>query len=183
MIARTTTVLVGMLWMAAVALVAQAPVTRANVVTISATIQAIDATTRSLTLRDDKGIEDTFTVGPTVQRFNELKVGQKVNITYYESLVLQLVKPGEKAGGASFEAALERAKTKLPAGTVAVQDKATVTVKAVDPAVPSITVTTADGRTVTRMVEDKKNIEGVKAGDRIDITFTRALVTSVENPK
>jgi len=33
------------------------------------------------------------------------------------------------------------------------------------------------------MVEDKKNIEGVKAGDRIDITFTRALVTSVENPK
>ena len=95
MIARTTTVLVGMLWMAAVALpVAQAPVTRANVVMISATIQAIDATTRSLTLRDDKGIEDTFTVGPTVQRFNELKVGQKVNITYYESLVLQLVKPG-----------------------------------------------------------------------------------------
>jgi Cu/Ag efflux protein CusF len=106
-----------------------------------------------------------------------------VNITYYESLVLQLVKPGEKSGGARFEAALERAKTKLPAGTVAVQDKATVTVKAVDPAVPSITVTTADGRTVTRMVEDKKNIEGVKAGDRIDITFTRALVTSVENPK
>ena len=184
MIARTTTVLVGMLWMAAVALpVAQAPVTRANVVMISATIQAIDATTRSLTLRDDKGNEDTFTVGPTVQRFNELKVGQKVNITYYESLVLQLVKPGEKAGGASVEAALERAKTKLPAGTVAVQDKATVTVKAVDPAVPSITVTTADGRTVTRMVEDKKNIEGVKPGDRIDITFTRALVTSVENPK
>ena len=71
----------------------------------------------------------------------------------------------------------------VPAGTVAVQDKATVTVKAVDPAVPSITVTTADGRTVTRMVEDKKNIEGVKAGDRIDITFTRALVTSIENPK
>ena len=45
MIARTTTVLVGMLWMAAVALpVAQAPVTKANVVTISATIQAMTAT-------------------------------------------------------------------------------------------------------------------------------------------
>ncbi len=184
MTARTMTVLVGMLWTAAVALpVAQAPVTKVDMVKMSATIQAIDSTTRTLTLRDDKGNEDTFTVGPAVQRFNELKVGQRLNVTYYESLVLQLVKPGEKGGGASFEAALERAKTKLPAGTVAVQDKATVTVKAVDAAVPSITVTTADGRTVTRMVEDKKNIEGVKAGDKIDITFTRALVTNVENAK
>jgi Cu/Ag efflux protein CusF len=184
MTARTTTVLVGMLWMAAVALpVAQAPVTKANVLKISATIQAIDSTTRSITLRDDKGNEDTFTVGDAVQRFNELKVGQKVNITYYESIVFQLLKPGEAGGGTSVEAALDRAKSALPAGTVAVQDKATVTVKAVDPAVPSITVTTADGRTVTRKIENKKNIEGVKAGDKIDITFTRALVTSVENAK
>ena len=43
MIARTTTVLVGMLWMAAVALpVAQAPVTRANVVMISGPSKSAD---------------------------------------------------------------------------------------------------------------------------------------------
>jgi hypothetical protein len=180
--ARKTMWLVAMLWIAAVALpVAQAPVTKSNVMKITATIQAIDSTTRTLTLRDDKGNEDTFSVGDGVQRFNELKVGQKVNITYYESIVFQLLKPGEKGSGTSIEAALDRAKSALPAGTVAVQDKATVTVKAVDPAVPSITVTTADGRTVTRKIENKKNIEGVKAGDKIDITFTRAFVTSVQN--
>jgi len=184
MTVRTTTLLVAMLWMAAVALPgAQAPVTKANVVKISATIQAIDSTTRSITLRDDKGNEDTFSVGPAVQRFNELKVGQKVNITYYESIVFQLVKPGEKGSGTSIDAAFDRAKSALPAGTLAVQDKATVTVKAVDPAVPSITVVTPDGRTVTRKIEDKKNIAGVKAGDKIDITYTRALVTDVQNAK
>ena len=182
--AQTTTVLVAMLWMAAVALpLAQAPVTKANVIKIDATIQAIDQTTRTLTLRDDKGNEDTFSVGESVQRFNELKVGQKVNITYYESIVFQVLKPGEKGSGTSVEAALDRAKSALPAGTLAVQEKATVTVKAVDPAVPSITVTTPDGRTVTRKIENKKNIEGVKAGDKIDITFTRAFVTSVQNAK
>ena len=182
--ARTTTVLVTMLWMAAVALpLAQAPVTKSNMIKISATIQAIDSTTRTLTLRDDKGNEDTFIAGDAVKRFNELKVGQKVNITYYESIVFQLVKPGEKGSGASIEAAFDRAKSALPAGTLAVQDKATVTVKAVDPAVPSITVTTPDGRTVTRKIENKKNIEGVKVGDKIDITFTRAVVTSVEDAK
>jgi len=49
--------------------------------------------------------------------------------------------------------------------------------------VPSITVTTDDGRTVSRKVEDKKNIEGVKAGDKIDITYTQALLTSIETAK
>jgi Cu/Ag efflux protein CusF len=164
-------------------LLAQQPVTKANVVKINATIQAIDATTRAITLRDDKGNEDIFTAGPAVQRFNELKVGQRVSITYYESLVLQLLKPGEKGGGASLEAALNRAKSELPAGTLATQDKATVTVKAVDMAVPSITVVTQDGRTVTRKIEEKKYLEGVKPGDKIDITFTRAIVTEVQNAK
>jgi hypothetical protein len=179
-----TTMLAMMIWVAGAAMpLAQAPVTKANVIKVTATIQAIDATSRSVTLRDDKGNEDTFSVGPAVQRFNELKVGQKVNITYYESIVFQLVKPGEKGSGESLDIALDRAKSALPAGTVATQDKATVTVKAVDPAVPSITVVTADGRTVTRKIEDKKNIAGVKAGDKIDITYTRAVVTSVQDAK
>ena len=180
----TTTVLATMVWLAgSTLLMAQEPVSKGNVVKVSATIQAIDATSRAITLRDDKGNEDVYSVGPAVQRFNELKVGQKLNITYYESIVLQVLKPGEKGGGESFEAALNRANSALPAGTVATQDKATVTVTAVDTAVPSITVATADGRSVTRKIEQKKYLEGLKAGDKIDITYTRGVVTSVENPK
>jgi len=178
------TILAAMIWVTAAALPqAQAPVTKANVVKVTATIQAIEASTRTITLRDDKGNEDSYSVGPAVQRFNELKVGQKVNITYYESIVFQLLKPGEPGSGESLEVGLNRAKSALPAGTVATQDKATVTVKAVDPAVPSITVTTADGRVVTRKVEDKKNIANVKPGDKIDITYTRAVLASVEEAK
>ena len=184
MTSRITTTLVTMLWLTGPALtLAQQPVSKANVLKINATIQAIDATTRTITLRDDKGDEDAFSVGDTVQRFDELKVGQKVNVTYYESIVFQVLKPGETGGGTSFEAALTRAKSALPAGTIATQDKATVTVKAVDPAVPSISVATEDGRMVTRKIENKKYLEGVKPGDRIDITFTRALVTEVSNAK
>jgi hypothetical protein len=59
----------------------------------------------------------------------------------------------------------------------------TVTVKSVDMTVPSITVTTADGRTVTRKVDKKSVLEGVKAGDQIDITSSEALLVSVERPK
>ena len=164
-------------------LAAQAPVTKSTSVTATATIQAIDTTKRIVTLRDEKGQEDAYSVGPEVKRFDELKVGDKVKMTYYESMVFQLHKPGEKVNPATLDAALERAKSALPAGTLSVQEKTTVTVKAIDPAVPSVTVTTQDGRTVTRKIENKKNIEGLKVGDQIDITYTRAVLTSVERSK
>ena len=180
---KTSVILVGVLWLANTAPNHAQTVSKGTSVTGTATIQAIDTTTRRITLRTDKGEEDTFTVGPGVTRFNEFKVGDKVKMTYYESIVYQVRKPGAAANVAEDAAAFNRAKGALPAGTIATQEKTTVTVKAVDPAVPSVTVTTEDGRTVTRKIEDKKNIAGLKPGDRIDITYTQAMVTSVEPSK
>jgi hypothetical protein len=129
---------------------AQKTVSKANTITATATVEAVDYSARHVMLKNEKGETDTFAVDPAVKRFDSLKVGDKVKLTYYESLVFQLVKPGQKSSGASDEAALTRAKGALPAGSIATQEKRTVTVKAVDPAVPSITVTTDDGRTVSR---------------------------------
>lgn len=159
---------------------AQQTVSKANMVHATATIQAIDSTARRLTLRNDSGEEQLYIAGPEVQRFDQLKVGDKVRMTYYESIVFQLRKPGDKANPKSDEAALTRAKGVLPGATIATQEKRTVTVTAVDPAASSITVRTEDGRTVTRKVDDKKNLTGVSVGDRVDITYTEALLTGVE---
>src|SRR4029450_1256143 len=178
MMRKSTTILAAFLWLAGlVAVHAQETVTKANSATSTATIQAIDKTARTVTLRNEKGEEDIYAVGSNVARFDELKVGDRVRMTYYDSLVFQLLKPGQKADAPSFEAALNRAKSALPAATVATQEKRTVTVNSVDMNVPSITVTDS-GRLVTRKVDDKKNLEGVKAGDRIEITYTRAVVTA-----
>ena len=155
-------------------------VTKSGTVSASATIQAIDSTSRSLTLRNEKGEEDTFQVGPEMKRFDELKVGDKVKVTYNESIVFQVRKPGDKPPATGDTAGYSAGKGKLPAGTLGAQQRTTVTVKAIDPKAPSITVVTEDGRTVTRRIEDPKNLEGVKVGDRIDITYTQALLVSIE---
>jgi Cu/Ag efflux protein CusF len=44
-------------------------------------------------------------------------------------------------------------------------------------------VKTDDGSRVTYHVENKNNLEGVKVGDRIEITFTRALMITVADSK
>ena len=71
-------------------------VKKSESVTATATIQAIDKANRLVTLKDEKGAEDTMQVGPAMKRFDELKVGDKVKVTYYESLVLQVRKPGDR---------------------------------------------------------------------------------------
>ena len=73
----------------------QAPITKTKSVSATATIQAIDATKKTITLKDETGVEDTYSVGPEVKRFDELKVGDTVKMTYYESVVLVVRKPGE----------------------------------------------------------------------------------------
>ena len=157
-------------------------VTKQNQVTATATIKAIDPATRSITLRAENGDEDTFTVGPEVKRFDQLKVGDTIKATYYESLVFQLRKPGEAAPSSGSIAAGGRLKD-MPGAVVGTQQTTSVTVKAVDMNVPSITVVTDDGRTMTRKIAEKKNLEGVKAGDRIDITYTQGFMVAAEAAK
>src|SRR5262245_51917496 len=139
---------------------ARQAVSKSESVSTTATIQAIDKANRLVTLRDEKGAEDTMVVGPEMKRFDELKVGDKVKVTYTESLVLQVRKPGDTAKPADT-AKLTKGTGASPSATLSRQQSTSVEVLAIDQKLPSITVKTADGRTVTRKVEDRKNIEGV----------------------
>jgi hypothetical protein len=154
-------------------------VTKQNEATATFTIKAIDQATRSVTLTQANGDEDTFTVGPEVTRFNQLKVGDRIKATYHESLVFQLRKPGAPAAPPTSSIAGGRLKDQ-PGGAIGAQQTMSVTVKAVDMKVPSLTVTTPDNRTLTRKIADAKNLEGVHPGDRIDITYTQALLVAAE---
>jgi hypothetical protein len=45
---------------------------------------------------------------------------------------------------------------------------------------PSVTVLTEDGRTVGLKVEEEKNLEDVNVGDKVEITYTEAVMISVK---
>ena len=157
-------------------------VTRQDQVTETATITAIDKGSRSVTLQAANGDRKTFTVGPAVTRFNQLKVGDVIRATYYESLVLQLRKPGAAVAPSTSASVAERLKDR-PGGVVAVQETTAVTVKAVDTNVPSLTVVTAAGLTETWKIADRKNLEGVVPGDRIEMTYSKGVVVAAEPAK
>ena len=160
---------------------AQKPVTKTETVSVTAKIEAIDHTTRQVSLKDKDGHLETLYCGPEVKRFDELKVGDTVTFTYYESVAHQVRKPGQAGSApASGDPKLTRGTGAKPSATVAQQMTATVTIKAIDANVPTVTVLTEDGRTVSLKVEDKKNLEGVKVGDKVEVTYTQAFVVSVK---
>jgi Cu/Ag efflux protein CusF len=159
-----------------------ASVTKGAITTETATIVAIDSTNRILSLKLSDGTIDTLFCGPEVQRFSELKVGDKVTFKYYESIVYAIQQPGAKPP-ADAPPTLVRGTGPKPGGTMSQQVTAVVTVQAIDTAVGSITIKTEAGETMSFKVEDKSNLKGVKVGDKIQITYTQALAISVEAPK
>lgn len=155
------------------------PVTES--VTVTATIEAIDHTNRLVTLKGAKGNLTTVQADESIKRFHELKVGDKVTATYYESIAVNVRKPGTPAPKA-VDAAVTRA-TGGPGATAAVQETVTVTVQSIDRANRSVTVRKQDGSVVSLRVQNPQYLEAVKEGDTVDITYTRALLLKAEPAK
>jgi ribosomal protein S17 len=161
---------------------AQKPVTVGDVVTEAFTIEAIDSSSRIVTLKDKEGNLEDLYCGPEVQRFDALKVGDTVTFRYYESVVSALRRPGQAAKPAE-SGGVTRTPGTRPGATISQQMTATVTIQAIDAKVPSVTVKSDKGRQMSFRIQDAKNLEGYKVGDTVEVTYTQALAVSVEPAK
>ena len=157
------------------------PKTESGSVTLKTTIEAIDHAARTVTLKGKDGNYETLYAGPEIKRFDELKVGDKVSFKYTESVAVRIRKPGDPVqASSSGEPSIVRGATEKPSGTMTQQVTATVMVKAVDPKGSSITFSGEDGRSVSVRVDDKSLVKNVHPGDKIEVTYTTALLVSVE---
>ena len=178
---RKTLVVLAALMTAPVVAQAQKPVTETAAVEVTAKIDAIDRSARLITLTDKDGESETIYAGPEVKRFDELKVGDTVTFRYYESVAMVIRKPGDPTTPPpASDPKLVRGTGAKPSATMSKQDTATVTIKAIDAKIPAITVLTDDGRTLDFRVEDPKKLTGLKAGDKVEVTYTQAVLVSVK---
>jgi hypothetical protein len=149
---------------------------------VTATIEAIERASRTVTLKEGDGTYHTIDVPADVTKFDGMKVGDKITVRYYENVVIRKKAPGEKDKDTD-SAALTGTAGKKPGGTGATQRTITATITQLDPKIPSITFTGPNGWKYSSKVEDKEAIKQVKVGDKVDITWTEAMLVSVEAPK
>jgi Cu/Ag efflux protein CusF len=179
-VTKRAALVLALLAAAPVVALAQTGVKKAQSVEVTATVEAIDHTNRIVTLRNADGVVE-LGVGPEIKRFDELKVGDKITFTYMESVLAEIHKAAASdKGTASSDPQVTRGKGPRPSGMVSQTQKATVTIQAIDANVPSVKVQTADGQSLSFKVQDKAKLTGLKVGDKVDITYTEALMVSVK---
>lgn len=148
----------------------------------TATVEAIERSTREVTLQKENGEFVTTTVPPDMKRFDTLKIGDKISVKYYDNIVLRVKLPGEKDVDTS-EASTTPAAGTTPGGTKAKQRTITATITEIDPKVPSITFKGPNNWTYSSRVLDTDALKKVKVGDKVDITWTEAVLISLDAAK
>jgi hypothetical protein len=159
--------------------VAQSKTIKAEMRVETGTVEAIEASTRTVTLKKTDGTFVTTIAGSEVKRFDEIKIGDKVTARYYETIVI-MMKPNSEPGVDTRTTATTGSGQAMPGGTMARQRTITAVITAIDTAAPSISFKGPNGWTYSSRVQDTEALAKVKVGDRVDIVWTEAMLVSLE---
>jgi Cu/Ag efflux protein CusF len=144
------------------------------------TVQSIDMTTRLVTVRGPAGELRTLRAPESATRLGEVKVGDRVSMTYYDNIVIRK-KAKDEPDVSSKEAAL--VKNEGPGGGTASRQTQTMVIEAINPKTPSISIKGKNGWTHITKIQNKSALEDMKVGDRVDVTWTEATLVSVTPAK
>jgi len=154
-----------------------------EVITMSATVQSIDTSTRTVTLLGPEGKSMTVHVSDQARNLDQVKKGDVVTAVFYESVAYQVKKKGTAEPGIAEAADAARAPVGAkPAGMGAAAVTVTATITAIDKKTNTVTFQGPEGRKLSVQVKDASRLEGVKVGDLVEITLTEAVAISVETP-
>lgn len=156
----------------------------AAVVSLSATVKAIDYKTRMVTLEKSDGSTVTMEVGPDAVRFNEVKKGDIVEVDFMVSVAVVVQSPDSKIDSVEgSNVAIVRNEGKKPSGVAVATDVVTATVVKINAKKRTATLKGPDGTTYDiDVAPEVKNLENVKKGDKILVKLTRTLAIDVRKP-
>ena len=164
---------------------AEAPAAKPSVgeltaVKLRGTITAVDKENKTISIKGEGGRTLTLDVQDP-SKLEAVKVGDPVVGTYYEAVAVRVKKAESGTPGMSVRE--ERAGSKPgenPAGAIGREITVTGTITAIDKKQGSVTVKGPKGKSHAVKVKDPKNLENVKVGDLIELTYAQALVVALD---
>ena len=194
---KTWMIVVSMSLLLAVAIVgsadAQAPASPAPpmaagkaegaVVRVRGTVSAVDKENKTITLKGPRGRTITLDVNdPT--KLDVVKVGDPVVGSYMEAVAVRVRPAGSAAPSASVtESQVGSKPGDNPAGVIRREITVTGKIVKIDTKAQRVTLEGPRGGQEEIKVKDPKNLQGVKVGDLVEITYLQALVVALDKPK
>ncbi len=141
---------------------------------------SIDAKTRTVVVEGEQGRQVSIAAPVDSPNFDNIKVGDPVVATYYESVALAIAPVADAKPGAFGAAAVSTAPPGgTPGAAMVEQIQLRAVVKAVDPKTRSVTLDVPAGGERTLKVGEAIDLEKVKVGEQVSVTLTRALAISI----
>lgn len=151
----------------------------ASKVKLTATVVAIDAATRTATLKGAKGNVVDIVVPPEAKNFAEIKVGDLVTVEYMRALSLELKPAGGMRSSTSQTATAPAPAGAVAGGAAAKQVVVMANVTAVNTKESYVTLRGPKGNSVD-LVVDPSQLKLVKVGDQVEAVYTEAVAVTVE---
>ena len=167
---------------AALALDPSGPVVSSNLQKVDATIKAIDTPSRTVTLDGPNGLV-TVQVGKEAKRFSQLKVGDRVTVSYYQGLAAQMKHGDAAKATAPVGSEFASANKNGPGGIGGASISTTVLIQAIDLATNTVSFKRADGSVHVIEVQNpkmKQFIKTLKPGDAVEVTYTESVAIDVQ---
>jgi len=152
-----------------------------DVLTVTASVDAVDAANRMVTLKMSDGTMRTIKAGPEVRNFDQIKVGDKVKAKYYQSVAIFVAKTGETPSASDTNTVQVAPKGAKP-GAVAVNTmEITAKVEGIDYKKRTVSLKGPKGNLRTFTVDNSvKNFKNIKKGDDVILRVTEAMAIMVE---
>jgi Cu/Ag efflux protein CusF len=147
----------------------------------TATVTAIDTSTRKLKLTLSNGKRTTVKCGPEVVNFGQIHINDRVNVVVTEEIAAYLDK-GETPGSSGAAAVALAPVGSKPGVVMADTTRDTVKVTAIDTSTRKVTFVGSSGKSKTLKVGNHIDLTKVKVGDSVTVRQTEAVALSVEKP-
>jgi len=154
-----------------------------DAITAGATVTALDKAKRGFTLTGKDGKPHSYTAGPEMVNYDQVKVGDKVEATYAEEMSISVNKLGTAPKMEEKSAVVRAPKGAKPGVILANSTEIVGVVTAIDHKARTVTVKGPKGNEVTTTVKaGVKGFDNVAKGDNVVISYTEALSISVVTP-
>jgi hypothetical protein len=149
---------------------------------LTATVKAVDHSKRTVTLAGPNGKRVTYRVGKEAVNFDQIRVGDRVNVTVTESLAVFLRPQGTPPSAGEGTAVALAPKGALPGGMVANTTEVTARVVSVDAATHHVVLQLPSGHKAPVSVNPSIDLSKVAPGAAVTARVTESVAISVEKP-
>jgi hypothetical protein len=148
--------------------------------TLDATVTAINQETREVTLQDSEGESITFVAGDEVRNLAQVEVGDKLKVEYLQTIEIKVLSPEEAEVGAQQVVTGGRAEPgEKPAGAAISETTVVAVIEAINKENQTVTLKGPEGNSRTVKVRKPESLDKIAVGDKVMITYTEAMAVKV----